>query len=262
MKIHQSQLRTLYRCGEQYRRRYIEGEKIPPSVAAITGTATHKSVEENLRYKIGTGGLLERDVVQDLARDTLVSKWDEGVLLDLDEINKGEGAVKAAALDTAVALAGCHHESLAPIIQPVSVERYFEVDLAGYCTLAGTIDVEEKGRVRDTKTAAKAPSQGDADTSEQLTVYSLARRIEGTLPGDVCLDALVKTAKPKAVTIHSTRTDADLEMQLRRIEVAVDVIERGVFLPTDPSNWWCSARFCGYHSTCRFAKHPVTKAVP
>lgn len=262
MKIHRSQLRTLYRCGEQYRRRYVEGEKIPPSVAAITGTATHASVELNLRHKIETGGLLEPDVVRDAARDKLVSAWDAGVLLDADESAKGEGIVKAAALDTAVALAGCHHESLAPIIQPVNVERYFEVDLAGYCTLVGIIDVEEKTRVRDTKTAGKAPSQADADTSEQLTVYSLARRIEGTLPGDVCLDALVKTAKPKAVTIHSTRTDADLEMQLRRIEVAVDVIDRGIFLPTDPSNWWCSVRFCGYHSTCRYAKRPVTKAVP
>lgn len=52
-----SQINMLGRCGEQYRRRYIEGEKIPPGIAALVGRGVDDSVTINLQNKIDTGDL-------------------------------------------------------------------------------------------------------------------------------------------------------------------------------------------------------------
>ena len=53
-----SQLEMLSKCGEQYRRRYIEEEIIPPAVAMLVGRSVDKSVDENLIHKIQTDELL------------------------------------------------------------------------------------------------------------------------------------------------------------------------------------------------------------
>ena len=50
--IHQSNLGTALRCGEQFRRRYIEGERIPPGVAAGRGTGVHNANDVNLSQKV------------------------------------------------------------------------------------------------------------------------------------------------------------------------------------------------------------------
>jgi hypothetical protein len=43
------------RCGEQYRRRYLENEIIPPGISARIGSGVHKAAEINFRAKIQTG---------------------------------------------------------------------------------------------------------------------------------------------------------------------------------------------------------------
>ena len=47
--IHQSTANTALRCGEQFRRLYIEDERIPPGIAAGRGTGVHKANEVNLK---------------------------------------------------------------------------------------------------------------------------------------------------------------------------------------------------------------------
>lgn len=46
-----SQLDTFTRCGEQFRRRFMEGECIPPGIAARIGSGVHKAWG-NLQGKI------------------------------------------------------------------------------------------------------------------------------------------------------------------------------------------------------------------
>ncbi len=267
-QLHASQLVTLSRCGEQFRRRYIDGDVVPPGVAAAVGKAVHSSVEENMRSKLERRELLAKEAVEAAARDALLVAWDEGVRLDEEEREAGEAATKGAATDRAVRLAGLHHEELAPRIAPVRVEWKWVIRLDNFpMDLAGRIDIQEEDSIRDTKTSSKTPAKDAADTSLQLTVYTLARRVlDGIIPGRLFLDHLVALKRaPKIETQETARSEADLEAALRRVEVAMRLIEAGLFQPADPSQWWCgwgNPRWCGYAQTCPYVRGRKTFQVP
>jgi CRISPR/Cas system-associated exonuclease Cas4 (RecB family) len=261
-----SMLRTLRNCGMQYYYRYVEGIIARPGVAMVIGTATHKAIEKNLRAKQETGALLSVEAVEQTAAEALSNTWDgENPVLHDKELIVGEKAARGWATDVAVALSRLHHGALAPAIVPVHLERYWRLDLKGYpMDLDGFIDIQEPTAVRDTKTKTKSPGEDEAERSTQLTAYALAvRTIDGTAPASVHLDFLISTKEPKYLTLTSVRTDDDFRVLLREVETACRVIESGAFMPTDPANWQCSERWCGYFaSTCPFgARRRSTNAM-
>ena len=108
--------------------------------------------------------------------------------------------------------------------------------------------------VKGFKTGGRKKSQDDADASIQLTIYSGAYTSEtGSPPSEVRLDTAVQT-KTKAYrdVVSSQREPADFVALANRINAISGAIDAGMFPPTSPTNWWCSARFCGYHATCPF----------
>jgi hypothetical protein len=249
----------LARCGEQYRRRHLEGEIIPPGIALIIGSGTHKSIDLNMRTKMEDGQLCDLAEVKASARDYVVHQFERGAYW----LSPGERAESKSrqhwqdgAVETAVGLSSLHHQTLAHEIQPTAVERKWLVKLKGYpCDLAGTLDIQEDGRIRDTKTKGKTPPQSEADCSDQLTMYGMAVKVlDKKQPAEYRLDALVKLEKPKAVSYRTYRDEEDFKVLLRRIETSIKTIEAGLFIPTNRDNWWCSAKFCGYHSTCPFVR--------
>lgn len=253
-----SALDTLSRCGEQYRRRYVEGERIPPGVAALVGRGVDRSVDKNLNHKIETQALLTVDELKDTARDAVIHEWDHGgVSLSADEVKTGVKTVKADAIDKSVRLAELHAVKAAPHLEPTHIQRKWRVELRNYpVDLVGVIDIQEgTNAVRDTKTSAKSPREDEAHLSDQLTLYALAGKVlDGKPPDKVALDYLVDTKEPKHVTRESTRTDEDFKVMLRRIEVAIHAIEKGVFVPARQTDWWCSRRWCGFFDTCPYAR--------
>jgi len=66
------------------------------------------------------------------------------------------------------------------------------------------------------------------------------------------LDYLVKTKTPKVVIQQTTRSEFQQMVMLRRIERAAEIIEKGAFMPANPSEWICSRKWCGYSNTCKF----------
>lgn len=261
-QLHISAIDTLSKCGEMFRRRYIEKEIRPPGVSLITGTATHRSVQKNLTAKLETGVMLPEEAVCEIARDALNEEWDKGVFLDDEEKSTGENAARGDAVDKAVRLSRLHRSSKAPSLTPTHVERQFVIELAGYPTdLAGCIDVQEgTACIRDTKTSKKSPSADTAEESDQLSMYAMAvRALDGRFPDRVALDYLVDLKREqKVVTLESTRTADDCAPLLRRVEIAVEAIEKGVFVPARQSDWWCNKRYCGYHDSCRYVRRPTS----
>lgn len=256
-----SQLDTLSRCGEQYRRRYIEHEIIPPGVAALVGKATDQSVTRNLGHKIHTKEFLSVEDVAATARDSVTNDWQSGVKLDPDEAARGATVTRGEAIDKAVRLSVLHATRTAPTLDPTHVQRKWVVEMAGYpLDLVGVIDIQEGARaVRDTKTAAKTPNATCADESDQLTAYALAVQvIDGQPPAAVALDYLIDNKTPIAKPFLSTRDGDDFRALLHRVEVAVVAIEKGVFIPARQSDWWCSPKWCGYHGTCKYVRQPKT----
>jgi len=258
IELHWSEIRMLQDCGEQYRRRYVKGEKIPPGIAILIGIGTHAAIATDLNRKIDTGQLAAQDEIKTVARDVIAEYFADGNFsLSRDErALKAKRAWRDETIDMAVVLSALHHQRLAPKIRPIKngIERSWLVDVpAEGFKLGGTLDIQERSCVRDTKTAGKTPSRDAADRSDQLSMYALAIKVlDGKAPKSVKLDALVKLVTPKAVTYESTRTDQDFRVLLARVTAAVKAIRAGIFVPANRDYWKCDERFCGYATTCPF----------
>lgn len=258
-----SALSTLERCGEQFRRRYVEKERVPPSPRMLRGTVVHRVASASMLQKLQEQELPSVEEAKDLASTEFEQQWAGGVSFDQDPSASSVATAKGQSKDFAVDLSAFYVEQLAPTITPVAVERRIEVKPRDSdITIHGTLDLvssEANGEhIRDLKTTEKSPSADSADRSQQLTMYAMIRLAEkGVLPAGLTLDYLVRTpakAERKHVPLHTTRDRADVASMVNRINTAVEAVKRGVFMPTNPENWWCSRQWCDYHATCVYVR--------
>lgn len=250
-----TQLDTFCRCPEQYRRRYIEGEKIPPGIAAHRGSGVHTGVKINFRQKRESHrDLPARDII-----DAAVAGFDDavnrrGILLTPEEKARGVQAVIAEQRDATAVLAKLHAEEQAPDYQPSITEQKVRIVLpnAAY-DLLGIVDLmDTRRRLTDFKTSAKKYQQSQADDSVQLTTYAAAAMVRGTPADDVALDVMVNTKTPQRQLLISKRDANDYRALAARTNAVVGAIVAGSFPPAVPGSWWCSAKYCGYWSTCPY----------
>lgn len=256
-----SRLNMREKCGEQYRRRYIEGEIIPPGISMATGTAVHKVGEKIQVHKLEhDGDILTLEEVKDTARDELVKATEErGLLLNTDERKKGKTVVVGQAQDESVSLATLYHSELASVINPLSVdslEKKFNIALEGYpYDLTGRIDIEDSLGFRDLKTSGKSAVQAEVDRSLQYTFYALWYWAHHKVfPKQIVQDTLVKTKVPKYQPIITERGQKDFDVLYRRLINFCECVEKGVFPPATPLSWWCSPKWCGYYETCKYVR--------
>lgn len=249
-----SQLDTLCRCGEQWRRRYIEGHVIPPGIAMLRGTGVHRGCEVNFRQKIETHEDLPRKQIVEAAVAGFEAELAKGLSLNDDEDSRGKDIVVGEAKDTVATLAEVAADELCPKYQPVLVEKRVRIELPGSRDIVGVIDMaDDQKRVVDVKTSGKSKRQDEADGSVQLTTYAAMHKLEtGDWPVELRLETLVSTKTPKLQTLGTVRGDADIAALAARIDAATAAIDRGVFTPAPPGAWWCSQKWCGYFRTCKF----------
>lgn len=266
-QLHQSGLEMLSKCGIQFERAVLNGERTPPSASMLVGTAVDRAVRRNLQNKIDFGMLLSEPEVLDTARDTVNEEWLNGVRLNEDDAEE-VGQSKGDAVDAAVAMSGHHHQKAAPGLKPTHVARKWVLDIESLpIQLAGEIDVQEGlTAIRDTKTSGKSPNKDAADISLQLTTYALAvRTLDGAIPEKVALDYVVRTPKRKdlkLVTLESRRNHHDMSHLAERVYRTALLMEKGVFTPAPLSAWWCHRKYCPFHGDCRFAARPISVPVP
>jgi hypothetical protein len=270
-QLHTTAMESLAMCGIRFEKSAILGERRPPSARMLIGAAVDRSVRANLESKMQSGSLLALEQAEETARDTLISEWANGVRLNEEDGEDGiQGRDKA--LDMSVGLSGLHHSELAPRLNPTHVARRWALDISGLSVqLVGEIDIQEADAIRDTKTSGKSPVRTMADDSLQLSVYALADRqlsaASGgpeTLPKKVVLDYLIQTPKrgdQKLVQLESVRTLDSLQPVLARVEQMDRIIQSGMFTPAPVGSWYCSAKWCAWHDTCKYAARPVSVAV-
>jgi hypothetical protein len=152
--------------------------------------------------------------------------------------------------DETISLSTLYHKEVAPTIQPLMIEEKVEVDFDGI-KLLGFIDVvDSEGYIRDTKTASKTPSLGEADKSLQLTAYSAAyRAIHGYEEAGVKLDYLVQNKTPKSVTLEAKRNQKDIDRFTNIMHGVARAIENQDYYPNQ-TNYLCSPKTCGYWEIC------------
>jgi len=243
-----TQIAMLLRCGRQYEFRYVHGLKIPPSGAMVQSRAWHQAVEHNYRQKIQS----DRDLPVAEVQELFAARFDEGV--EAEEIAFDPGENPGRLKDQGVGIVAAHHEVIAPAVRPALVEERFRLDLGEEFPfdLVGVWDlVERDGTVADNKCYGRAPRQEDLDKDLQFTAYSLAYRASrNEVEPGLRMDAVVKTKRPKALQLHTKRTNDDCRWFLGLVEDVARAIRSGVFYP-NPTGWSCSPRFCGYHERCR-----------
>ncbi len=291
-QLHSSHLALLYRCGIKFQRIVINGEYEPPRTPLIIGTAAHSVIAKNLTNKIEKGTLLTREAVQDFSRDEFIKEWHESPVIFTDEEAEiGIDKVRDQAQDVTIQLVTAHHYQLAPKIQPKAVERKWVLEAPGFpFDLSGMIDIDEERRIvlseekrliypghpewiietgiRDTKTRKTNLGKQEVDRSEQMTLYAMAKYfIDGKLPDFVIQDNLIKPTKTReayAISYSSTRTLDDFKVFNRRFEQACKIIEKEVFTPANPQDWWCSKDFCGFGAdgSCPYFNSKRSLTVP
>lgn len=251
-----NQLDTFCKCPEQWRRIYIEGERRPPAIAMIRGTSVHRPQEVNFRQKIESHEDLPVADFKELAAETFEAELKGGYQLSPDEESIGRDKVLGAAKDTAVKMAEFHALVQAPDYQPELVEQPFRIALPGTHDLVGVIDLaDDHGRVNDLKTAAKSKRQPDADDSVQLTTYAVGyKALTGKPAAALRLDVIVGPTKNgfSRQVLSTDRTTADFQALASRINVVTASINAGLFPPAPPGAWWCSSKWCGFHSSCPY----------
>lgn len=252
-----SQLSLLARCGEAYRRRYEEGEILPPGVAILRGKGVHSAAEFNFRQKIETHeDRPPAEIVEAAVASVESAIAREGLLLSEEESGKSLRAIIGSTKDVAAKLALFHAIEQAPEYQPAKVEAPVRIllpdlprDLFGYLDVL-TVD----GVVSDFKTANRSKRQNDADVDLALTFYAAAVQITTGKPAkEVRLDVIVDgSSGPRRQVLASDRSRSDFAVLAARTTNALRVIESGSYTPALPGSWYCSPKFCGYWSSCPF----------
>jgi CRISPR/Cas system-associated exonuclease Cas4 (RecB family) len=253
-----TQIAMYLRCARQYYFRYILGWKRPPSGALKQGGVFHKAAEWNYNQKINSRKDLPVDEMTDYFATTFESEWArEEVKLDSEG-----GETKGGLKDQGVDLIRVHRQIIMPTVQPVEVEHKLEYEFVPKnddgqpvsdqsVKVMGVIDlVDEKGIIRDNKTAGRAMNQMDVDRDMQLSTYSLIRRMTtGKVEPELRLDVAIKTTRPQAVVYRTKRSREMLTMHRNTI----GMVARGVLAEVFPRNvngWHCSPKFCGYWDDC------------
>jgi len=236
----------LSKCPRQFWYRYILGWKIPPGAAAQFGSAYHKTMEANFKYKVDSGEDLSLEEVKDIFSDEW-KVYSEDVEWFYEEENKDH------LTDRGIELVGSYVKKVAPSRMPTQVEYEFEIPLPEIdAPFVGVIDlILDNDKLLDHKTSSRRWYRDRANNELQPTAYYISfSEIFGEQPKEFIYDIAPKTGKPEIQTVTTTRSQQDIEVYLDRIKTAQTLVSKEVYPRTDPSSWWCSEKWCGYYGNC------------
>lgn len=264
-----SQVTMYLRCSMQWKYRYVDGLKEPPSLKLATGKAGHAALEYNTKHKIKTGADLDLATFLDVGSDLFDAHTAELERADLAE-GDDPGRDKDATLETLKVF----RLKAAPAIKPAASEWEFNLDIPSSTEkplriINGKVDLIQLDastpqptlRVDDYKFTAKARSQAEADTSIQLSTYDMAiEMLTGEAPsslGLICLIPPTPKSEPRIVPIRRDAALMTPEARARRaertryqFETVQRGIDAGIFIPADDPKV-CS--WCGYRATCQYS---------
>ena len=243
------------RCGEQFRRRYIMGEVIPPGVSAGRGRGFHKAVEVNFRHKILSGSDLPVSDLTDAARDAFVHAFRNGVHMARHEVSSRVGILNEM-LNQTVRLTEVFRKDLAPKIQPEKVEIKLKADVGLSVPMVGRLDFTQAGhKLDDLKTAGRSWPKNKGSKELQPPFYAyLYGRNYGVFPRTFGYHILVYTPtgqiKKQRFNVRVDRKSIGAAMA--KAGAVYRMAEAGMFPPADPGSWVCDEKWCGYWHTCPY----------
>lgn len=157
-----------------------------------------------------------------------------------------------------------YYETYGKTQKPFKVEIPFQVDIIeGFPPVRGCIDLiegpftmhddKEAYSIIDIKTASKSPLDNDIYEDFQMSIYDLAYRQKfGKKPYRLKKVWAVDTAESKVVEQSCPpRSDEQIKRVKKRIQLSIECIAKGVFLPAPQGCWWCAQKWCEYWEDCK-----------
>jgi hypothetical protein len=252
------------RAASQIFRKEIEAggyrlRRLPHSIAASLGSATHRAAEVILREKSYTGELPGPDVGTDACLDHLSEALKQGET-SFDQTTPSRGD----AIRQGVSMSRLFYRSVAPLIQPLLIEHRLEANAGEGIILSGQADciAVEPGQIDDLKTGARNPGNFNA----QIGAYSLLARSAGIPIEQGAIDFIkrVPVSKPQPdpirITVPLALAEATAVNVLRHIADDLRVFRNGddrlglkagdpAAFMANPNSNLCSAKYCTAHST-------------
>lgn len=235
----------------------------PRGIGATIGTAVHAGAALTLTEKMQGRAAAPLSAATDCAVKSYRAGAEEGVLFDKETPHSN------AAEKQIVAMVGEYQRSVAPAVEPITVEERLEADTGFGLILSGQSDVlaREPGRLRDLKTG-KRPSTH----APQIGAYSLLSKSHGLDVNEACVDFIQRAplTKPQPQTVTTPyqldQAETAAVNVLRHIAGDLKVFREGDevlgILPGDPwsfaanpSSILCSAKFCSAHGSSFCHEH-------
>lgn len=259
-------------CPEAWRRRYIKGEKPPPSGSMFLGSRIDDALSAYHRRILEHGDRLALSQVLDLYRE----QWTTELEIECDKqgIEWEEDLAENAALEMGRKALELAMADLVPHLgDPVDVQRRLEYSIAPdlewtvlcYLDLETVKEMpggEPAPTVVDFKVKTSLITQEKADSDPQAGLYLAGRWLEEYPARQLCFAQIGKPGKRRkqmaASLVSTTRTLGQLRGVLARLALAASQIaacyERyGPDQPwgfADPTSWKCSPRYCHAWASC------------
>jgi len=256
-----------HRCGYAFFRRYIMGEKSPPTGALAFGQADDVTKNDVYDVKIETG------VTETAAScmDRFAAKFDEVA----EDVEDWKGEDKGKLMDTGVQLIHAWRDECAVPTHPIATQMQFHVpvdygqrsfDFMGYVDFVQKLPDSGANVITDNKTSGRRWGASKVKDSSQAVGYGVAAAEDEELkklrvnPNDVHFHVAVKSKTPQIQTPESDpaliRTTDQTEREgfkrmLARAHINIaENIESGAWMP-NRTNFLCSKRWCGYWRECQ-----------
>jgi PD-(D/E)XK nuclease superfamily len=258
-------------CPEDWRRRYILGEKTPPTGSMFLGRQVDDAISAYYQHVLDHGECLTLDQVKDAYWDGWKAAAEAerehlGIAWEADLREESAFKVGLDAIDLSFA------ELIPQLGEPVAVQRKVEFTLAPGLewTVVCYLDLETRRSdagdtvpaVVDYKVKTTPLTQFKADHDFQPAVYLAGRWLERDPAVQFCFAQIAKRGPRRkeiaASLVCTSRTAGQLRGALVRIaQVARQIVachERfGPDEPwgfADPAGWKCSERYCEAWQRC------------
>lgn len=234
-----SRLDQYLTCPRVYQIRYRtrRGRRRRPPVKFLLGDILHKSIEEANLFAMAEGHYPEWE---DMASD-FTETWMKAIAPY--RVNN-----KVQLLEVGRHLLYAYHKEVMPWVKPAAAEQQFLISVDGV-PVRGTIDlITSKGDLLDYKSRYGRPRGHEADTSLQLSVYTLAyRALYGEWPRSARL--LFFHRAPSCGLVLLPRPDRPGRRTAGQLTTAVNLLkhthrmlEEKNFIPT-PGNHCARCRY-------------------
>jgi len=259
LRLNQSQIQQWMKCPEQHRRRWVDGDIIPPAGPMIRGTAVHVGAEVNFKQKVDSKIDLPAGDIIEAAVQTVQSRIrTEGIWMNEEEQTQGQAKVTNGIEQEVITLAGLYARAVAPLYQPIAVEEEmtFKVDGLEGVEVGGRIDtISDRQEVVDLKTYSKKANEAEMEADPQPTMYALLKLLKtGTAAKSINMEILVNKKEPEHQRIQLTKRKPDFIALLEQVKAIALAVRAGIAPGAygQKGAWWCSKKQCGYWRTCRF----------